>query len=513
MSKPKRFRLGSSAVGRNLAEYLARAGYPLHADCGGKGTCGKCRVKLEGGYLYENPECTRLATPDKDGYVLACRVWGCSGGIISLPEQDGDGLTDFAGLTAQQKTAKAPSGIEPGVAPGIAPGIALDIGTTTLALALVDLNTGAVLSTASALNPQAAFGADVISRIDACARDTSALNTMQALLTDRVRTLMHDLTGGKRVLRMTVAGNTTMLHILCGTSPAGMGVYPFTPAFTEAKTLTGADLGLDADTVILLPSISAFVGGDLTAGMLACDLTNCDEPAMLMDVGTNGETVLYTGRAHGDRLLAASAAAGPALEGAGISSGMGGVRGAVSSVTLQKGKFVCRTVQDAPPVGICGSGLIDLVSLLYEHGHMDETGLLMAGKPFAYATGEHGALTLTQEDIRALQLCKSALRAGFEALCARAGLTPADVDRVYLAGGLGYYMNVDNAIAIGLLPEEVRGRVHSVGNTALGGAVRLLTDPDLLAEATTRAARCTVQELSTDPVWNDAFMEHMLFPE
>lgn len=501
MSKPTRFRLGSSAVGRNLAEYLARAGYPLRADCGGHGKCGKCRVRLEAGYLYENPECTRLATPDKDGYVLACHTWGCSGGIISLPEQQGDGLTDFAGSVTQEKTADAPLGF------------ALDVGTTTLALALVDLDTGAVLSTASALNPQHVYGADVISRIDACARDASALGHMQALLLDRVRELMHDLLGNKHASHMTVTGNTTMLHIFCGISPTGMGAYPFTPAFTEVKTLAGAELGLDADTVILLPSISAFVGGDLTAGMLHCKLTDRDTPAMLIDVGTNGETLLYTGRAHGDKLYAASAAAGPALEGAGISGGVGGIRGAVSSVTLENNKFVCRTVQDAEPIGICGSGLLDLVSLLYEHGHMDETGLLMAGKPFPYAMGEHGALTLTQEDIRALQLCKSAIRASIEALCARAGLTPADLCEVYLAGGLGYYMNVDSAIAIGLLPEDVRGRVQSVGNAALGGAVQILTDPDLLATATAESARCQTLELSTDPVWNDAFMEHMTFPE
>ncbi len=504
MTKDIRIRLGSSSVGQNLAEYLARQGYPLRADCGGKGKCGKCRVRLETGYLYENPECTRLATPDENGYVLACHVWGCSGTVITFPRHQGEGLTDFGGKTAKKIAADAPL--------GIASGIALDIGTTTLAAALVDLDTGAVLSTASALNPQHVYGADVISRIDACARDAGALSRMQTLLLDRVRELMCELLDGKHAARMTVAGNATMLHIFCGISPVGMGSYPFTPAFTEAKVLMGTDLGLDADTVTLLPSISAFVGGDVTAGMLSCDLTSYDSPAMLIDVGTNGETVLYTGRAKGDRLLAASAAAGPALEGAGISTGVGGIRGAVSSVTLEHNKFVCRTVQDAAPIGICGSGLLDLAALLYEHGHIDETGFLMAGKPFAYATGEQGTLTLTQEDVRALQLAKSAIRASIEALCAHAGLAPAELGRVCLAGGLGYYMNVDSAIAIGLLPNDVRGRVDSVGNSALGGAVRILTEPDLLDRATAEAARCQTLELNTNAVWNEAFMEHMMFP-
>lgn len=504
MTKDVRIRLGSSSVGQNLAEYLARQGYPLRADCGGKGTCGKCRVRLVAGYLYQNPACTRLVTPDPDGWVQACRVWCCSGAVILIPVQEGEGLTDFWGKSAKENAADAPL--------GIALGIALDIGTTTLAAALVDLDAGAVLSTASALNPQHVYGADVISRIDACARDAGALDRMQTLLLDRVRAMMQDLLGGKQATRMTVAGNATMLHIFCGISPVGMGSYPFTPTFTEAKVLKGSDLGLDADTVTLLPSVSAFVGGDLSAGMLFCDLTASDSPALLIDVGTNGETVLYTGRAKGDALYAASAAAGPALEGAGISTGVGGIRGAVSSVTLMDNKFVCRTVQDAAPIGICGSGLLDLVALLYEHGHMDETGFLMAGRPFAYATGEQGELTLTQEDVRALQLAKSAIRASIEALCAHAGLTPAELGRICLAGGLGYYMNVDSAIAIGLLPKDVRGRVDSVGNSALGGAVRILTQPELLDRAAAEVARCQTLELNTNAVWNEAFMEHMMFP-
>ena len=502
MSKPTRFRLGSSAVGRNLAEYLARAGYPLRADCGGHGKCGKCRVRLEAGYLYENPECTRLATPDQDGYVLACRVWGCSGGIISLPEQQGDGLTDFAGSVTQEKTADAPLGF------------ALDVGTTTLALALVDLDTGAVLSTASALNPQHVYGADVISRIDACARDASALGHMQALLLDRVRELMHDLLGDKHASNMTVTGNTTMLHIFCGISPTGMGTYPFTPAFTQVKTLTGEELDLPVQDVTCLPSISAFVGSDVTAGMCHTALTDSDRAALLLDVGTNGESVLFTGRLHGGKLYAASAAAGPALEGAGISTGMGGIGGAVSAVRLQNGMPICSTVGDLPARGICGSGLLDLAAALYACDKMDETGALEYGDAFAYATTANGTpLCITQADLRALQLCKSAIRASIEALCAHAGILPEQIARVYLAGGLGYYMNVASAVQIGLLPPSFATCTQSVGNAALGGCVRALTDPQAIRRMQAEADTTLTLELSTDPVWNDAFMEHMTFPE
>ena len=500
MSKPLRIRLGSSGVGHNLAEYLARTGYLIHADCGGKGTCGKCRVQLVGGYLYANPECTRLAQTDENGYVLACRVWGCSGAIIALPEQMGNGLTTFESQ-AQKSTQRGY-------------GIALDIGTTTLAAALVELADGQVLATTSALNPQASFGADVISRIDAVMHHPQTLEQMQQTLLLRVREMICTLAKGRSISHMTVAGNPTMLHIFCGISPAGMGTYPFTPAFTEAKSLTGNALGLPVEKITCLPSISAFVGGDITAGMQHVFLTDSEQPALLLDIGTNGESVLFTGTAQDAKLYATSAAAGPALEGAGISSGMGGVDGAVSAVKLQNGMPICTTVGNVPARGICGSGLVDLVAALYQADLMDDTGALAFGDTFAYATTENGnALTITQADLRALQLCKSAIRASVEALCARAGISPDQIDRIYLAGGLGYYMNVSSAVAIGLLPSSFLQRTQSVGNSSLGGCVRALTDETIITKMQNEASRTTTLELSTDPVWTEAFMEYMMFPE
>jgi uncharacterized 2Fe-2S/4Fe-4S cluster protein (DUF4445 family) len=325
--------------------------------------------------------------------------------------------------------------------------------------------------------------------------------------------MIAELAEGKPLSHMTVAGNPTMLHIFCGISPAGMGAYPFTPAFTEAKQLTGAELDLPVSTVTCLPSISAFVGGDITAGMLHTNLTDVEQPALLLDIGTNGESVLFTGKARDAKLYAASAAAGPALEGAGISTGMGGVAGAVSTVRLQGSTPICATVGNVPARGICGSGLVDLVSCLYAAELMDETGALEYGDEFAYATTSDGSpLTLTQADIRALQLCKSAIRASIETLCLRAGIAPDELDRVYLAGGLGYYVNVSSAVRIGLLPAGFQTRTESVGNAALGGCVRALLDPDAIDRMQAEATRTKTLELGTDPVWNEAFMEHMMFP-
>ena len=504
MSKEIRIRPGSASAGQNLSEYLAQNGHPQHADCGGRGTCGKCRVRIVAGDFYANATCTQLAVPDEDGYVLACRTWCCSDAIIALEDFTGDGLTDF-GKQADTTSTDTPEEFL---------GIALDIGTTTLAAALVDTRNGNAPATASALNPQASFGADVISRIEAVMQRPEALGQMQSALLDRVREMMTELAPGKRIARMTVAGNPTMLHILCGVSPIGMGTYPFTPVFTKTRTLDGAALGLPAETVTCLPSISAFVGGDLTAGMLHVDLCACAQPALLIDIGTNGESVLFTGTDNGGKLYAASAAAGPAMEGAGISTGMGGVTGAVCAVRMQSGLPVCTTVGDAPARGICGSGLIDLVSALYQSDLLDETGAFERGDRFAYATTEGGTpLSLTQADIRAFQLSKSAIRASVDALCAHACLSPADIAQVYLAGGLGYYMNVSSAVAIGLLPLAFRDRTQSVGNASLGGCVRALTNPACIHTLQADAARTQTLELSTDAVWNQSFMENMLFPE
>ena len=202
------------------------------------------------------------------------------------------------------------------------------------------------------------------------------------------------------------------------------------------------------------------------------------------------------------------------MEGAGISTGMGGISGAVCTFRMQSGRPIFSTVGDAPARGICGSGLIDLVSALYKSDIIDETGAFEEGDQFIYATTQNGApLALTQADIRALQLSKSAIRASLDALCARAGISPDEIAHVYLAGGLGHYMNVESAIAIGLLPKEFKKCTQSVGNASLGGCLRVLTDPTQMDALGADAARTKTLELSTDAVWSQSFMENMMFPE
>ena len=484
-----------SAQGIRLSTHLAEAGYPITADCGGRGRCGKCAVTVVSGSFSSTPDGKVPAIPDDSGKLLSCRVF-CNGeAVILLPVTKGSGLT-------------APTERPSAAVPYEACGVALDIGTTTLAAALVHRTDGSILRTTSRLNPQKSFGADVMSRIQAVMENEAHLLTMQKLLLEDVRAMLEALTDGHTVSHMTVAGNPTMLHLFCGISPVGMGTYPFTPVFTDTKVLSGKDLGLPADQITLLPSVSAFIGGDLTAGMIACDITNHAAPVLLVDMGTNGEMILYTGKDHGDKLYGTSTAAGPALEGAGISTGTGGVSGAVSSVVWNGVSLQYETVDHAPPIGICGSGLIDLVSLLLLRGIMDETGYLEED-PFPYAE----KLTLTGEDIRAFQLAKSALRAGMEVLCETAGISPQDLSALYIAGGLGQYMRMDSAMQVGLLPDCPKQILHGVGNTALKGAAMALKDLAWITRITADARRCETVALNLSPSFSDKFMEYMLFPE
>ena len=485
----------SSAAGKRLSLYLAESGYPISADCGGRGKCGKCRVTILSGRFSTTPDGSTTAIPDTDGKLLSCRVF-CTreASVIALPVSE-----------------ESDTSISPTIPPSTADkscGIALDIGTTTLAAALVRLADGSILRTVSRLNPQKSFGADVMSRISAIMQDEALLSMMQKLLLDAVRQMMAELTDESPVPCMTVAGNPTMLHLFCGVSPVGMGAYPFTPLFIDTKTLSGRELDLPTEQITLLPSISAFIGGDLTAGMIAKALTSHEKPVLLVDMGTNGEMLLYTGTSRGDKLYGTSTAAGPALEGAGISTGTGGVRGAVSAVVWNGFSLQCETVDGAPPIGICGSGLMDLVSVLLLRGLIDETGYLEED-PFPYAAN----LTLTGRDVRALQTAKSALRAGMEVLCETAGISPRELSAVYIAGGLGQYMRISSAIQIGLLPPCPPQIITAVGNTALLGAAMALQNPSLMEAVSRDAKRCQVVELNLSPSFSDKFMEYMLFPE
>ena len=469
----------ASAAGERLSDYLARSGYRLAGPCGGRGTCGKCRVKTSDGRT-----------------LLACRtVCPPEGLTVFFDEAAGEGLTVEADDERIPETCS----------------LALDVGTTTLALAAVDPSGGRVFAARSCLNPQHVFGADVITRIGRSGTDLAA---MQACVAEAVRDMASGL---PKAEKMTVAGNPTMLSLLAGVSPEPMGRAPFTPAFIARQTFSGQSLGLPAEEVFFLPGASAFVGADVLAGILHTGMLRETAPVLLMDVGTNGEMAVWDPAKK--KLTVTSAAAGPALEGADISCGIGGVKGAVNRVKTENGRFYFETVGGEEPRGLCGSGLIDLVACLLKEGYVDETGFL-EDDPFVLrgfrvkngnaAAAETEALTLTQKDIRALQLAKAAVRAGLETLLDVAGIPKEALSRVYLAGGMGSYVSGLSAARIGLIPARFLPVLKPVGNSALAGAVDALKDPAALDEI---AACAETVALNDVPAFSDRFIDEMIFPE
>ena len=511
MSNPITVRIPTKAAGMRLSEYLAERGYPINAPCGGRGTCGKCKVKLIEGSFTSLERPGEAYAPDSDGSILACRaVCTAEGGLIELPGMEGDGWTELAAIDSH--TSSGFSGY----------GIALDIGTTTLAAALIDRSRSEQLATTSRMNPQKAYGADVISRINACKE--GALSALQSCLLTAIKEIIDELIAHYPDCvpdAMTVVGNTTMLHIFAGVSPVGMGSYPFTPEFIDAKVLKGASLGLPVETVTLLPSISAFVGSDIVAGLYSFEHYLQNKPVLFVDVGTNGEMVLYTGAERGSRFISASTAAGPALEGANISCGVGGISGAVSGVGGDEYQTNFSTINEASAIGICGCGLIDLMAHLLGRGDLDETGYLEED-PYRLS-GNHQrsdgsvftetSVYLTGKDVREFQLAKSAIRAGIEALLDSAEIEADDLQSICLAGGIGHRLSVWSAVRVGLLPDVLPRKIMPLGNSALRGAILCLLDSNALDKMNELAGMCESFELADSPVFMEQFIEQMMFPE
>jgi len=474
--------------GANLLEVLTQNGFFISAACGGRTSCGKCAVKCR--------------TTDKEDYrtVLSCRTPVEEDMTVLLDADAESGLWQVSSLS-ECSVGKV--------------GMLLDVGTTTLAACLVDKKTGEILAKASALNPQGSFGADVISRITAFGEGKGE-DMRQAVVDATNRIITEFSRTGAQIDDVVVAGNPTMLHLFIGADPTGIGTYPFTPVFVETKYFTGKDIEIDAPQVRLLPSISAYLGSDVSAGILACEMHTTDKTQLFMDLGTNGEIVL----AHGGKLFAASTAAGPALEGANMACGIGGVSGAIDRIWLKNKQLRFSTVENKPARGICGSGLIDLLALLLDEGILDETGTFSeeCDSPLLhhlqddcfYLTPD---IYLSQDDVRQFQLAKAAIAAGVEALLAHCGVSPDKVERVFLAGGLGYYMSPASAARTGLLSPLLLSRTQIVGNTALMGARLCLADEENQTSLDALCKETETVELSFSSVFSQAYIENMGFNE
>jgi uncharacterized 2Fe-2S/4Fe-4S cluster protein (DUF4445 family) len=420
--------------------------------------------------------------------------------------------------------------------------LAFDIGTTTLAAMLLDIGTGAERAVASRLNPQTRFGDDVLSRILFAGENADGLQTLQAAVIQAVNEMIGELCGRagidpEGIYALAFSGNTVMQQLLCRMDPSSLGKMPFVPTVAGGLSLSAAELGLHVHPcarAYVFPVVGGFVGGDAVAGILATELTHAAGPTLLVDVGTNGEIVLW---AQG-KLTAASTAAGPAFEGARISCGMRGSAGAIEKVVID-GRLRFNVIGNVAPLGLCGSGLIDAAAELLRHKVLSAQGKLLTpdqlsgdvlpdlrgriilhqGKvafllvsPEESATGK--PLVLTERDFRELQLATGAIRAGTNILLRRAGLKAQDLQEVFIAGGFGNFIRRSNAQRIGLLPGRLEhNQILFRGNTSLAGArlAALSLQGRRLAEQLAR--RTEHVDLSTDPEFQNAFAEAMIFPD
>ncbi len=464
-----------------LSELLSENGLYITSHCGGRGVCKKCAV-FASGDISDADEKERAA-----GVRLACRVL-LFGDCVAEPIYNDSGAT----VVTDTRINSAP------LDPDWRYGAAIDIGTTTVVLKLFD-STGACIGEEAALNPQRSISSDVMGRISA------ALNQKDELLKRQIHEAVSQmlLNVCKRagidfnsIDKTIITGNTAMLYLYCGVLPRSIAFSPF-----KADCRFGEYVG---NNVFLAPCADAFIGGDVVCSVLSSGMYENKGTALLCDIGTNGEVVLC----KNGQLFAVSAAAGPAFEGGEISCGCGCISGAVDRVTADNGEINVHTVDNASIAGICGTGLIDAVAAFLELGYIDKSGY--ASKELKLGTNG-SSITLAQDDIRALQLAKSAVRAAIDILLLRTQTDIGEIDTFYLSGGFGKYIDLDSAVAIGLIPEKLAQKTELLGNSALSGAIEMLFDENNINKAKDIADNITVFNLSGEDDFYDSFIKNIDF--
>lgn len=484
-------------AGTLLADALFDMGAAVRTPCGGRGTCGRCRVRVE----------------EFTDEVLACRT---------AVDRD---LTVHTGVQGTDRDVRIP-----GLGQNSRVAAAVDLGTTTVKMALADLDRGTSCEISAFLNPQRRFGHDVISRI-AAARDPVVRASLEELIRRAVQTRLGKAlaaagSGPERLERIVLSGNTTMLYLFMGLDVDSLGRYPYTAAtrdFTPPAPGPAGPPGFGDAGVLALPVLSAFIGADLIGALALC-LADRETPGtFFIDLGTNGELFLLDGRG---RIFATSCAMGPALEGMSISWGMTADDGAITHVRETPEGLSFDMIGTGEPAGITGTALIDLLAILLDRGVVSPTGsfprdmdatdlpapLVSFRDEGVQALGLWGRIRITQKDIRSVQLAKAATLAASHLLLENAGTGPGDIRRVYVAGALGGHVDMGRFKRLGFIPAFPNASIEYLGNTSLQAAVRACLDPDFPARAA--ALRDSTQELvlSAQETFQDRFMESIDFP-
>ncbi|MEW6236704.1 MAG: ASKHA domain-containing protein [Candidatus Omnitrophota bacterium] len=473
--------------------------YGVEFPCGGRGVCRGCRIKVLNGNIPITPEQESVLTAEElaQGWRLACLCAAENDLALEIAQWEAPILADHSAFE---------------FVPGEGLGVAVDLGTTTIAAQLLNLQTGEVLAVKSSLNPQARHGADVMSRIH-FALDLDGQKILNQLIRREIGSMILDLLDSippeNTIGSIAIAGNTAMHNLFCGINVKPLGQYPFEPLDDGLQEAPASALGwsLPGDPLVrFLPGLGGFVGSDILAGIMAVKMYESSRLAGLIDLGTNGEIVL----GNRDRMVCASTAAGPAFEGARISMGMRAAAGAVSQVRVVNGELIGRVLGEIEPRGICGSGLVDAIAAGLELKKIHPSGRLNGGEEVFIVCPP---VTLKQRDIRELQLAKGAIAAGVRILLDRLGAKIEEIDRVYLAGAFGNYINIQSAIRIGLLNFPPQKIVPS-GNTALLGAKLSLFQFDRQKMLMEHIIKKTEHiSLNEDPQFQQIYVEEMTFPD
>ena len=528
---------------QSLFEGLTMAGIMLRSDCGGAGRCGKCSVRIvNSGKTTDCPpdELEQHLISEKDlglGFRLACRVKMQSDLTVEIPDSSRFIPEVVAKPATQQLLDEALAVRGDGQSTLKGYGLAVDLGTTTIGVYLCDLSLLKVTASIAIRNPQALLGADVISRISAVMMDQRNLPRLQQIAVGGIEAAVRSLCdtthiSPEEITRMTIVGNSTMIHLILGEDPSSIGTSPYQPKFTEERKVQAQEIGFHFNPAVMVytpPLISGFLGSDILSAAYAVRFFDQPPGTLLVDMGTNGELMLK----GSEGITATSCATGPAFEGANIHHGMQAAPGAVDAVKLDNhsGKIKISVIKNnkgrtVKPSGICGSGILSAVAEFIRSGVVREDGAFNSrgthqglkfdkGKlrEFVIAPGEATAtgrdLTVIQKDIRSIQLAKSALTSGIKMICEKAGIKRPE--KILLAGAFGNYMDLDDCYTIGLLAEVGPKDIKVIGNAAGVGAVLTLFDPASIAELKELARLAKVFNLSANPEFQDIFIKNLNF--
>jgi uncharacterized 2Fe-2S/4Fe-4S cluster protein (DUF4445 family) len=464
--------------------------FGIEFPCGGKGTCGKCKVRLLEGQIEISEKQKQMLEKlaFESDWRLACYSQ-CTSDLTLEIEQ-------FKHLILADES-------EFEFTPGEGYGIAIDLGTTTVVAQLIHLQTARVLAVETMLNPQSRFGADLISRIQACLDGHSS--EMTQMIRTAIGTMIVMLLKNRdiEIAKVVLVGNTAMQLIFSDCDVTPLSMYPFHTHNLGMKTFAPEELDWKIkvkEPIQFYPSIGSFVGSDILAGILATNLHEKEKYTALIDLGTNGEIVI----GNKSRIVCASTAAGPAFEGANISMGMRATTGAISSINLNDIKIEASVIGNTEAKGICGSALIDAIAILRKQELIGMFGEINSGEE---QINIYGKVFLTQKDINEFQLAKAAIAAGLVILSKKLSIEVADIDSIYIAGGFGNYINIENIIATGMI-ELHEDKIHKMGNTALIGAkIFLFQDQKIVNEILEKTEH---NNLEGDPDFQDIYVDKML---